>query len=158
MENSIRHLLKRDKRDGQKNSKKLSKKLQVNMVLNNMKKGYYYMDEDLIIVIDLQKSNFSDGYYINFGFFIKEMHQNITFPATNICDVFSRLTIDYDGKTYDCIHYSEIEPCVLKEGLRKKIKTCLVPVMQEGLGRYFELYPQNICIATLNAKNSLAYK
>lgn len=120
-----------------------------------VKKGYYYMNEELIIVIDLQKSNFSDGYYINFGFFIKEMHQDITFPATNICDVFGRLTIDYEGETYECIHYSKIEPCVLKEGLRKKIKAYLLPVMQEGLARYFELYPQNICIATLNAKKYL---
>lgn len=156
MENSIRHLLKGDKKEmDKKEFKKAIKEVTGEYGFKYIKKGYYYTNEELIVVIDLQKSNFEDGYYINSGFFIKEMHQDIMLPTSNICDVDNRLTIDYNGKTHDCIHYSDIESSILKDGLRKEIEAYLLPVMREGLARYFELYPQYICTATLNAKKYL---
>lgn len=156
MENGIRHLLKGDKKEmDKKEFKKAIKEVTGEYGFKYIKKGYYYTNEELIVVIDLQKSNFEDGYYINFGFFIKEMHQDVIFPTTNICDVNGRLTINYDGRIYECVHYSDIEPSILKEGLRKEIEAYLLPVMQEGLAKYFELYPQYICTATLNAKKYL---
>ena len=38
------------------------------------KKNYYYNSDKIIVVINLQKSNFDNSYYINYGFYVKDIH------------------------------------------------------------------------------------
>ena len=64
-------------------------------------KNYYFNNESLIIVINLQKSNFENSFFINCGFFVKEIHQKGLFPDIKDCDIFGRFFI----KTGDTIKY-----------------------------------------------------
>jgi hypothetical protein len=57
---------------------------------NYVNKAYYNSNEEIIVVIATQKSNFSDTYYINFGFLIKEETSSIEYPKDNLCDISGR--------------------------------------------------------------------
>ena len=68
-----------------------------------IKKGnYQYLyTEDLIIVIGLQKSNFSNAYYINIGYVIKQLNPSISSPRDIDGDIRARFTLSIDGKKTD---------------------------------------------------------
>jgi len=67
------------------------------------KKGsfYYLFFEDLIIAIGFQKSNFSNGYYINIGYVIPELNPNILIPRDVDGDVRARFSMVLNGKKVD---------------------------------------------------------
>lgn len=44
----------------------------------------------MIIVINLQKSDFNNCYYINYGFCVKDIYNEIQYPKWNECDSISR--------------------------------------------------------------------
>ena len=41
------------------------------------KKNYYCNSDKIIVVINLQKSNFDNSYYINYGFCVKDIHNDL---------------------------------------------------------------------------------
>lgn len=120
-----------------------------------VKKGYYYMNEDLIIVIDLQKSDFEDGYYLNYGFLIKELHPDELYPKSYRSDMLDRLVIEYKGESYACVHYNDMEKSIFKEGLKKSINMKLIPMMQDGIEKYLELFPDKANRIYVPAKDFL---
>jgi len=67
------------------------------------KKGnfYYLSFENLIIVIGFQKSNFSNGYYINIGYVITELNPNLLTPKDVDGDVRARFSIVLNEKKVD---------------------------------------------------------
>lgn len=121
-----------------------------------VKKGYYYTNEELIIVIDLQKSDFEDGYYLNYGFLIKELHPDILYPKSYRSDTLvNRLVIDYEGESYACIHYGDMEESVFKKSLKSAINTELTPMIQDGIKKYLELFPNRTVKVCATAKEFL---
>ncbi len=120
-----------------------------------VKKGYYYMKEDLIIVLDLQKSDFEDGYYLNYGFLIKELQPDVVYPKTYICDVNSRIAVNYEGMICHCIHYSDLDVSIFKEALKIEIDKTILPVIQDGVKSYYESHPEEICIVSAKVKQHL---
>lgn len=52
------------------------------------KKNYYCNSDKIIVVINLQKSNFDNSYYINYGFYVKDIHN----------DLHGSLTVEYQEK------------------------------------------------------------
>lgn len=42
------------------------------------------------VVINLQKSNFDNSYYINYGFYVKDIHNDLQYPKNNECDITGR--------------------------------------------------------------------
>ena len=46
------------------------------------KKNYYCYLHKIIIVINLQKSNFDNSYYINYGFCVKDIHNDLQLLAS----------------------------------------------------------------------------
>ena len=54
------------------------------------KKNYYYNSDKIIVVINLQKSNFDNSYYINYGFYVKDIHNDLQYPKNNECDITGR--------------------------------------------------------------------
>lgn len=54
------------------------------------KKNYYCNSDKIIVVINLQKSNFDNSYYINYGFCVKDIHNDLRYPKNNECDITGR--------------------------------------------------------------------
>ncbi len=67
------------------------------------KKGsyYYLLLKEVIIVIGFQKSNFSNGYYVNIGYIISTLNPNIILPRDTDGDIRARFTIELDEKRVD---------------------------------------------------------
>lgn len=50
----------------------------------------YSISDKIIVVINLQKSNFDNSYYINYGFYVKDIHNDLQYPKNNECDITGR--------------------------------------------------------------------
>ncbi len=64
-------------------------------------KSYYYLIfKDIIIVIGLQRSSYSNGYYINIGYIITQLRSALSLPKDVDGDIRSRFYIE-GNKSYD---------------------------------------------------------
>lgn len=116
------------------------------------KKNYYYNSDNLIVVINLQKSNFDNGYYINYGFCVKEIHNDLQYPKSNECDITGRFL---NGTNKDIYPLDTMNVDELALNLDNNMMNFIVPVIDEGIGKYFELFPKAVCRATLKLKKYL---
>lgn len=103
----------------------------------------YLQSEQLIAIIQTQKSNFSNGFYVNYGFLVKEIHVNMDCFNIHLCDVVGRFKIN--GK--DEYELSSLTSEMLIESLNTNVNNIIFPVVNSGIIKYFELYPKAICAA-----------
>lgn len=115
-------------------------------------KNYYYELSDLIVVIGLQKSNYENSFYINFGFCIKEIHNEIQYPKSNECDITCRFLNETGNGIYQLDIQNREE---LVNSIEKNINDFIIPVINAGIKQFFILYPQYSCLASLNLKKYL---
>ncbi len=88
------------------------------------KKGsfYYLSFENLIIVIGFQKSNFSNGYYINIGYVITELNPNLLTPKDVDGDVRARFSIVLNGEKVDFFDLNNLNEDELINAIDHNIK------------------------------------
>jgi hypothetical protein len=55
------------------------------------KRTWYLRGDDVVVVLNLQSSDFEKKYYINFGVWLKSLGED-EFPSENKCHIQSRLT------------------------------------------------------------------
>ena len=115
-------------------------------------RNYYNNSQNVITVINIQKSNFSDSYYINYGFCIKDIHKELNYPKIRECDIMGRFA---NGEKKDVFDLCILDVNELKVCIEDNFEKVIVPVMNEGIEKYFELYPQAICAAKLTLKRYL---
>ena len=120
-----------------------------------VKKGYYFDHDELVIIISIQKSDYSNSYYVNYGFFIKAENPGISYPLINRCDIFGRFVFEVEGTVYYNIEIENFDLSIFKECIRKNVENIIVPVIESGLRKYFELCPQSIVAANQKAKKYL---
>jgi len=116
------------------------------------KKNYYYEMADLIVVIGLQKSNYENSFYINFGFYVKGIHNEIQYPKSNECDITCRF-LNETGKDIYQLDIQNYEELVIS--LEKNMNDYIVPVINSGINQFFILYPKYSCLASLKLKKYL---
>lgn len=114
----------------------------------------YLQSEKLIAIIQTQKSNFSNGFYINYGFFVKEIHKNMDCSDICLCDVVGRFKIN-DKDEYEL---SSLTSEKLIESLKANVNDIIFPVVNSGIIKYFELYPKAICAAKKDLREFLNNK
>ena len=123
------------------------------------KKNYfYYSDEELIIVINKQKSYYNNSYYINFGFLTKKVHGDINNPKIQECDIINRFICKCQGTERGDFPLEMLEETELRECFEDNIARRILPVVNEGIEKYFELYPKAICTAKAILKDYLGLK
>lgn len=87
------------------------KKLLNDALVSNglVKKGKYYYKEssETICVVGLQKSNFSNAYYINLGIVIKELNLSLQNPRDVDGDIRSRFSFKSGDRLIDYIDLDE---------------------------------------------------
>jgi len=119
------------------------------------KRNFYYSKEDLIAIVNLQKSNYVNTYYINYAFTVKNLHENVDFPDRKDWDILGRFRY-YFNETIEFDFQPELTtPDLLIKNLERNIEEVIQPVIREGIKRYFELYPIAIHAASLRLKKYL---
>lgn len=66
--------------------------------------AYYLAGKDLLCVIDLQKSNYGEEYYINYSYFLGEYRIVDDYPKPigyPLCDIFDRISVMSKTQTTD---------------------------------------------------------
>ncbi|NBK96453.1 MAG: DUF4304 domain-containing protein [Erysipelotrichia bacterium] len=120
-----------------------------------LKKNYYLSNDELIVVIATQKSNYDDSYYVNYDFLIKQINTEIEYPKDNVCDVTGRFVFNSDGKTIHTFNIEENNLHELEEGINDKLNSTIMPVLEKGLQEYYKMFPEYIVTATLKTKKYL---
>ena len=115
------------------------------------KRNYYYENDEIIIVIDTQKSNYDNSYYINYGFWVKAIHNNTDYPKITDCDIMGR----FRDNTTDNFQLQNLDSNKLMECINSNLSDIIIPVINEGIPKYFDLFPRAICMAKLKLKTYL---
>lgn len=117
-------------------------------------KNYYHNDK-LVVVINCQKSNYENAYYINYGFWVKEIHEETKYPLVEMCDVMGRFTNIINDKEEYNFRLDTLDKNNLEENIKRNVTHLIVPVIENGIEKYFKMYPQAICAAKMSLKNYL---
>ncbi|MBH5317316.1 DUF4304 domain-containing protein [Paenibacillus sp. GSMTC-2017] len=95
------------------------------LLQNEFKKSgkYYYKGTDEVICsLGLQRSSYSDCYYINVGLIIRALNPDLGYPRDVDGDIRGRFSIEANGKKVDCFVVDEIHDTeVLINSIEKNI-------------------------------------
>lgn len=122
------------------------------------KKNYYYKSEKIIIVINIQKSNFDNSYYINYGFWVRAIHDNLDYPKITDCDIVGRFINNTTDTTEFDFPLSRLVSDKLMGCVNSNLSNTIVPIINEGVQKYFDLFPEAIFAAKPTLKIYLEKK
>lgn len=125
--------------------------------LKYIKKNYYLNSEKLIIVINVQKSDYEDGYYINYGFYVKDIHEDASdHPKIPGCDIMGRFSYETGGRQEFIFSLDSFSTGEFEEVVLLNIERIIVPVIEKGIEEYFKMFPNAVCAAKLKLREYLA--
>lgn len=121
-------------------------------------KCFYNYDNDLIVVVDLQKSNYQNSFYINYALIVKDLYNGIKYPRANMGDIRGRFVYKKDsGVVLDYFLLDSLTNDELRDSLEDNVNTFLRPVIEGGLSKYLELFPKAIFTSTKKLQQYLRY-
>ena len=123
-------------------------------------KSYYYKSfEECYLKFDLEKSNFSNGWYINYSILIKELHTDEDVLNTWKQDLSGRVIVEKDNTATDLIELDIFRDTdELKEKIEKGLIEIIVPFEKNEIQSYIEAFPQMLCTATIGAQEYMVKK
>ena len=156
MDFSLRHILKKDEiiMDN-KTLKKILQDCTTRVGFSYCNKNYYYSDNNIIIVINVQKSNYAGSVYVNYGFCVRDIHVDLKYPKINECDIVGRFINNIDDMEKTDFLLDELESDKLEKCFETNIERTIIPVINEGIKKYFEIYPKSIMTAKQKIKEYL---
>lgn len=139
------------------NFKKILQKCMDRVGFSFKNNNYYYDNNEMIAVINVQKSNYDNSVYINYGFYLKDIHTNTKPPKINECDIFGRFINCIDGNKKTDFSLEELDCDKLEECIKLNIEKTIVPVTRDGIKKYFDIYPRAIMTAKRSLKEYLGF-
>lgn len=118
-------------------------------------KAYYRSNDELIVVVAVQKSNFEDSFYLNYGFFIRKFNPDMEYPKENLCDVRGRFLFSKDGRPLGGFSIESGTEEELRHAIAEGLENVIMPVYENGLQEYCRILPDGLSTATLRAKEYL---
>lgn len=102
-------------------------------------KKFYLSGHDLLCGIDLQKSNYSSSYYINYSFFLGKCNQAVDYPVSCASDIQGRIVVmsktqTIKGKRFltAMIEYEEYTEEELHLYFKKAFEEKILPPIFQG--------------------------
>jgi|SRR6185503_2811777 len=129
-----------------------------------IKEGSYYYSykSDLVIVMGLQKSNYSKGYYINIGYVINQLNTSNKKLRDVDGHVRTRFTVVQHGKKTDFFNledFAENDRDKLNAQLEENFKEYVDQVTSvDKLKRLLHDNPVMLYLTTLAAKQTLGFE
>lgn len=111
-------------------------------------KCFYKSIDELIVIVDIQKSNYQNSFYINYAFIVKDIYNGVEYPRTNIGDIRGRFIYKDSCTVLDNFMLDSLANDEFRESLEENINVFLRPVFEGGLSKYIEKFPQAIFTAT----------
>lgn len=138
-----------------KELKNLVQEIVCDYKFTSMKNNFYFRKDELGITINIQKSHYSNICYINYGFWVRELHNDEEYLTIEKCDIMGRFSMTRDDKIQYDFPLDKFNAEEVKIEIRRNINDKILPVMENGIEMYFRLYPQAIHTAKLNLKKYL---
>ncbi len=118
-------------------------------------KNHYFQSGNILIIINTQKSNYDDSYYINYGFCVKTLHPVLKYPRINECDIIGRFINTAADDKASLFRMSELDPDRLVHCLDWNLQNIIMPTAEGGIIQYFEMFPHAVHAAKENLKEYL---
>ncbi|EAC3453698.1 DUF4304 domain-containing protein [Listeria monocytogenes] len=118
-------------------------------------KAYYLRTDIMIICVEFQKSNYSNTYFINYGFLLVKRSPTIEYPKANTSDVFGRFTFYDKGLLKKEYEIDFIEKKEVIDSIQINIDNNIKPVVEKGLATYLETTKLTNLFIKLEAKQYL---
>ncbi|HEV8271649.1 MAG TPA: DUF4304 domain-containing protein [Chitinophagaceae bacterium] len=123
------------------------------------KKGnsYYVFSEDVICVVGLQKSNYSNFYYFNIGYFIRQLDPLIKMPKEIEGHIRGRMVFkDVDYLDLDKLQQDDVK--IVEEGIRENVLKFIKEYLSiDGIKKMLSDYPVMLYQTTVKAKLYLGH-
>ena len=104
-------------------------------------KQYYFENEDLIVFVAFQKSNFENSFYINYGFFIKKLHEKLEKLSHGFGNFGGRFVYNDNGKMLGDYKLPDLKKESLSESILENTEKFIKPAFEKGIDDYLEMYP-----------------
>ncbi len=104
--------------------------------------------EDLFIKIELQKSLYSNAYYINYYIYCKELHTYNEVVELSFGDLFGRFCPIVNDKKVSIFDLDILDDNTLIDALYESTKEILNVLENDGIKGYLKFLPQSIHTAT----------
>lgn len=89
-------------------------------------KTWYYDEEEVIKVVNLQKSNHSNLFYVNISVFLKGIDSGKQYPKEQECHIRTRLNSSFVDLNQDYNYLFDLENLDLnKDQFKNEIKLCV---------------------------------
>ncbi|HEM3442193.1 TPA: DUF4304 domain-containing protein [Streptococcus suis] len=108
-----------------------------------IKSKYCFENDELLVFIEFQKSNFSNAYYINYYFVIKDLHKRIEKLTIKIRDFGARFAYyNYEGELVNNeFELEEISNENLTFSIQKELDEEVFPAFNKGIYDYLSSRP-----------------
>jgi len=109
------------------------------------KSCFYFLSEETIIVIGIQKSQWGEEYYIRYGFSLRALHKENEYPKvheSDICGGFYTGMLNPTAYTLDGLNESDLL-CSIEDNYIERVDL----VLKGGIMEYFRKYPQSIPVS-----------
>ena len=125
---------------------------------NNNRGNYILNFPELRIVISLQRSAYSDSYYINLGYFFTEAGLGKDLPKAMDGDIRTRFSVEIGGKDYDLFELESISKETLLHSLQMNIKNYVSEINNiDTIQSLLKREPILLYQTTSNAKLKLGF-
>lgn len=107
-----------------------------------MKRKFCLENDTLLVFIDFQKSNFSNSYYLNYHFVIKELHDSIQKLTVKEKDFGGRMSYsDSCGKSSGDFELDIVQMDNIKDSIQYDIDNHILPAFTKGIIDYLNERP-----------------
>ncbi|MGG0177710.1 DUF4304 domain-containing protein [Gottfriedia acidiceleris] len=128
------------------------------LLAKGMKKrrsDYYYVNEEIISVLGLQKTSYTNGYYLNLGYFIKDLNTK-EFPKYTDGNIRLRFEFKINRKLTDLIDFHNVDKERLIEQFQMNINNYILPIKRiSDLQKLLKKEPKLLLQTTLETKKFL---
>ncbi|MBE5908677.1 MAG: DUF4304 domain-containing protein [Lachnospiraceae bacterium] len=124
--------------------KKVIRSVLSNYGFQYKKNNYYRQTEKLVIIVNLQKSNYQDSFYVNYGFIIRAIHENVEYPKITESDIDGRLCHNLTETDRGSFFYENMSCDALEKSLCEVVEKTFSPLFDDDLERFFDLFPSAI--------------
>ena len=104
-------------------------------------KYYTFENTDLKVFVGFQKSNFENSFYINYGFFIKKLHEKLEKLSYGFGDFGGRFVYNDNDKMLGDYKLSDLTKESLSESILENTEKFIKPAFEKGIDDYLEMYP-----------------
>ena len=115
---------------------------------NSKKRIYIKEFSDLYMKIHIQKSNFSNGYYINYLIFCKDLHSYNEIIDLDLGDLFGRFFIIRNQRNNDLFELDDLDELKLEKYLDESINGIVEILEAGGIKGYLRYRPESIRLAS----------